>query len=208
MVISAGGEGKYRRVTACMRPIKPAAIRNQDRGNGGRVTRSSTSGKIDYSLFAIPKVRVVGPVKAPKGQRPAQRARKTKLRARNRQRRSVKDQVFERDGARFGGCVFINISPICTVAQDDRHEIVPIGVGGKVTTANCVAVCRACHDALHGEPGVGRRLKITWTGAAPDADAGNFDVGWRAAGWEASDNVRTTEPVLHGPELPGHPNQG
>jgi hypothetical protein len=165
--------------------------------------------KIDWSLFAIPKVRPVGPVKAPKGKRPAQVARRAKQRKTLKARRSVKDHVFERDGKRFGGCVCRHVSPICTVTIDDRHEIIPVGKGGKVTIRNAVGVCRADHDAAHGEPGAGRRIEFTWDGPEPDAEAGNYRVHWRPEGArKAGDDVRETEPVLHGPVLQGDPDQG
>lgn len=164
---------------------------------------------IDWDLFAIPKVRRIVPVKAPKGKRPAQVARRAKKRAKRAVRRSVKDHVFDRELKRFGGCICRNVSPICTVTIEDRHEVVPIGAGGKVTIQNAVGVCRADHDAAHGEPGVGRRIEFTWEGPEPDAEAWNLMVHWRPDGArKAGDDVRTTEPVLHGAELPGHPNQG
>lgn len=112
--------------------------------------------KIDYSVFA----GVNGGL--PKGE-PLTITRKRKRAATRRLRKSVKEHVFEREGRR---CKAFGISPICHGWAIDRHEVVPLGVGGLVTPENCVASCRACHDAAHGEPGVGRRLWYEWSGKA------------------------------------------
>lgn len=44
-----------------------------------------------------------------------------------------------------------------SAAPVDVHEILPRSAGGSITDrANCVAVCRACHRFIHGNPKLAR----------------------------------------------------
>lgn len=122
---------------------------------------------IDYSVLAFPKGE----------SRKTMKGRKD--RANRTTRRDVKALVFARDVT----CRAYGISPVCRKRPVDRHELVPVGVGGKITTANCVAVCRACHDAAQNNLG-GLPLAFTWPGKgdgrSPDADRpGNVRAVWR-----------------------------
>lgn len=102
-----------------------------------------------------------------------------KHRAGLKTRRTVKAQVFARDVT----CRAYGVSPVCRKRPVDRHELIPMGRGGKITTANCVAVCRACHDAAQNALG-GLPLAFDWDGKdrgmAPDADTpGAVWATWR-----------------------------
>jgi 5-methylcytosine-specific restriction endonuclease McrA len=119
--------------------------------------------RIDYSLFAIKKPEPRAVVKARHDRRVV------------RHGTSVKRHVIRRQR---GICWFKPVSPICQVAIRDRHELIPKSQGGEVTIENCVGACRACHDAFHGTPGHGRRLKAGWRGAAPNAETGNAWPVW------------------------------
>lgn len=115
------------------------------------------SGRIDYSALAFPKLE------------PRTRTKGRKDRAARTTKADVKAQVFARDVT----CRAYGVSPVCSKRPVDRHELVPVGVGGKVTTGNCVAVCRACHDAAQNSLG-GLPLAFDWPGKGnrkpPDAD--------------------------------------
>lgn len=124
--------------------------------------------KIDYSGLAFPKGEARKTTKAR-----TDRAKRTT-------RRDVKALVFERDGT----CRAYGVSPVCSKRPMDRHELIPMGRGGKVTTRNCVAVCRRCHDAAQNSLGI-RPLVFHWTGKdrglAPDADTpGDVWAVWRS----------------------------
>jgi hypothetical protein len=123
---------------------------------------------IDYSGLAFPKGESR---KTTKGR---------KDRANRNTRRTVKDLVFVRDR---NTCRAYGVSPVCSKRPVDRHELVPVGRGGKITTRNCVAVCRACHDAAQNNLG-GLPLVFDWpgkgSGQAPDADRpGNVRAAWK-----------------------------
>lgn len=113
-------------------------------------------GKIDYSVFAIPKDGITPKMR-----------RATKRRKAIGEEGRVKRLIVARDGP---WCFF---RAVCRTLGVDRHEIVPKGAGGEVTTANCVLVCRSCHDKVQGEVG-GRKLWIHWRGEdeglPPNAD--------------------------------------
>lgn len=106
----------------------------------------------------------------PKGES-RKKAKGRKDRAKLRTGRSVKALVFERE--RFQ-CVAYGVSPVCRRRPEDRHELIPKGRGGKVTTANCVPVCRPCHDAAQNQIG-GLPLVFNWDGKA-NGKAPNADV--------------------------------
>ena len=112
---------------------------------------------IDYSGLAFPKGET----------RKAAKNRKDRIGKRTR--RDVKAIVFDRDVT----CRAYGVSPVCTRQPWDRHELKPVGRGGKITTRNCVAVCRRCHDACQNALG-GLPLAFVWDGkdrgVPPDAD--------------------------------------
>lgn len=123
----------------------------------GQKSDRPVSGRIDYSALAFPKGE----------SRKRTKARKDRV---NRKvRKDTKALVFARDVT----CRAYGVSPVCRKRPWDRHELVPVGVGGKITTANCVAVCRPCHDAAQNNLG-GLPLAFDWKGKgdgkAPDAD--------------------------------------
>lgn len=172
-------------------------------------TAATQTAQIDYSGLAFPKTRnfrewAKGKPKGPSGgfaailakpmikalgdyyaktALPKGASRKTvkgrKDRANRKTRKSVKVQVFERDQV----CRGWGTSQVCTKRPVDRHELIPMGRGGKITTTNCVAVCRRCHDAAQNALG-GLPLAFDWEGKgegkAPDADTpGAVWAVWR-----------------------------
>ena len=59
-----------------------------------------------------------------------------------RRYRKLRAFVLRRDGGRCqrcGGGVGL-----------ECHHVIPLGAGGLDTPSNCRALCRACHDGLHG----------------------------------------------------------
>jgi len=134
---------------------------------GDRKSAGPPRSKIDYSGFKFAK----------KGPKAKDKARKDG--AKKRTRASVKAQVFKRDRT----CRAYGVSPICRRTPWDRHEIIPVGVGGKVTTQNAVAICRADHRACQNGLG-GRILMFDWPGKSegqpPDADRpGHVRAVWK-----------------------------
>jgi hypothetical protein len=89
-------------------------------------------------------------------------------------RNTVRHQVMERDNHR---CQV----PGCSRAADDSHHVVFRSHGGKTTTENEIAVCRAHHRGIH-------RGYIRVTGTAPDKLV--WELGVRA-GYEPLAVVRT-----------------
>lgn len=123
--------------------------------------------RIDYSGLAFPK----GPTKRTEKNRKDRKAGKTKA--------DVKAKVFQRDRT----CRAYGVSPICTKRPWDRHELIPVGRGGEVTTENAVAICRADHRACQNAVG-GLSLAFDWPGKAdgrpPNADRpGYVRAVWR-----------------------------
>jgi len=134
---------------------------------------------IDYSVLAFPK----GSPKASTKARAARRKTLTKA--------DVKRAVFARDVT----CRAYGVSPICRVRPWDRHELIPVGVGGAVTTANAVAICRPDHRACQNALG-GRRLTFVWPGQGkgrfPNADRpGDVRAVWRGV-WRGVGEKRRT----------------
>jgi uncharacterized protein YegP (UPF0339 family) len=159
---------------------------------------------IDYSGLAFPKAVpkpakskrrsfaavLAGPMNAalaayygtaaiPKGES-RKKAKGRKNRADRKTRRDVKSLVFDRDG----NCRAYGVSPVCRRRPEDRHELIPVGRGGKITVRNCVAVCRPCHDAIHYHLGGALHLDFDWPGKdngnPPDADRpGQVAAVWR-----------------------------
>jgi 5-methylcytosine-specific restriction endonuclease McrA len=74
-------------------------------------------------------------------------------------------------------CWAYGVSPVCTKWATEPHELIPRGAGGKVSLANSVATCRACHNAAQGRVG-GLKLVATWggkdEGRPPRADLRGF----------------------------------
>lgn len=128
-----------------------------------RRSRPRDPQRIDYSLFAIKKPE---PRAAVKDRETGRAVRHGTL---------VKRAVIARQ---HGRCFFASVSKICRGVATDRHEIIRRSRGGAVSEENCVGACRACHDADHGEPGHGRRLKVDWRGDAPNAKTGNAWPVW------------------------------
>lgn len=138
-----------------------------------RTDHGQRQNRIDYEVFATI------PGGLPKGTGRAI-LKKRKQQARDRQRGSVKKHVKAREQ---GQCKAYGISPICARVGIDRHEIIPLGVGGKVTPENCVFTCRPDHDAAHGEPFKGRRLEWDWTGKAEELPPNAEEPGHVWAVW-------------------------
>lgn len=114
----------------------------------------------------------------PKGPEARRRARKRRLHM--KVAAIDRTKVFRRQG---GVCYARAVSPVCTGAVQDPHELIPVGRGGKRVSTNRVGVCRACHDAAQGRVG-GNLLIFEWPGMdegqAPNADEqGNVTVRWR-----------------------------
>lgn len=115
--------------------------------------------RIDYSGLAFPK---------------------TGGKATGREKATVKALVFARDE---GICRAWGVSPVCQTRAWDRHELIPVGLGGPVTTQNCITICRADHRACQNGIG-GHSLTFTWPGKAkgrpPNADKpGQVRAIWR-----------------------------
>ena len=122
---------------------------------------------IDYSALAFPKGE----------SRKTTKARKDLVDRTTR--RDVKALVFARDVT----CRAYGVSPVCRKRPEDRHELKPVGRGGTITTRNCVAVCRPCHDAAQNNLG-GLPLVFDWAGKgdgqAPNADRhGHVRAVWK-----------------------------
>lgn len=135
------------------------------------------AGKIDYSLLAIPKIKVLP--KARKAPGPVSRARKKKRRQTMVVAALDRGKVFRRQA---GVCYAAGVSPVCTGRVQDPHELIPVGAGGPRISSNRVGVCRACHKAAQGRVG-GNLLKFDWPGQVdgqpPNADqAGNVTCRW------------------------------
>lgn len=139
------------------------------RQDGPKSAGPAKTGRIDYSALAFPKGE----------SRKTEKGRKDRADVANR--RDVKALVFDRDR---NTCRAYGVSPVCTKRPWDRHELIPVGRGGKITTRNCVAVCRRCHDAAQNALG-GLPLAFDWAGKdrglAPDADTpGAVWAVWRS----------------------------
>jgi hypothetical protein len=134
---------------------------------------------------------MVGGLKFPKPE-PRKRVKARKDGRKARLKAGVKALVFERQA---GICFAWGVSPICRKVAVDRHELKPVGRGGLVTSKNCVAVCRRCHDASQNSLG-GRPLTFEWpgkdSGKPPDADApGGVWAVWRGI-WKGVKPERRT----------------
>ena len=59
-----------------------------------------------------------------------------------RRYRKLRAFVLRRDGLKCQRCGS-SVGLEC-------HHVIPLGAGGLDTPSNCRALCRACHDGLHG----------------------------------------------------------
>ncbi len=63
--------------------------------------------------------------------------------------RAVKRALLERSQGRCEGRGF---SPLCTGVGVDVHHVVKRSAGGDDTPANCLLLCRFCHDRVEAAP--------------------------------------------------------
>lgn len=117
-----------------------------------------------YKNCGIPKVRPTTPIKAQKGQRPANKAKRAKTRGIRTAGRSVKGKIFDRQS---DVCIAAGVSPVCTSRVEDPHELIP-GRPRRITLSGSVGVCRACHNVAQGRVG-GNLLVFDWAGKSDGA---------------------------------------